>query len=122
VTTLDAGAGFVLLLVLFVGYFLPSIVALLRSKKNPGVVIVINLFFGWTVIGWIIALAMAFGEAKSPPPPKIAVAPQTGHGGPPPVSPTTTPPALPLPSAEPPPPPAVSDLPPATDPWQRHSG
>lgn len=38
-------------------YFLPSIIA--RKKPNNGSVLVVNLFLGWTLIGWVVALAMA---------------------------------------------------------------
>jgi hypothetical protein len=54
-----------LLLLLFVAcYFLPTIVAALRKHPSVGAVAVINFFFGWTVIGWILALAKAAGNAR----------------------------------------------------------
>jgi predicted cupin superfamily sugar epimerase len=31
-----------------------------RKVRNQGIVVVINLFLGWTLIGCVIALAMAF--------------------------------------------------------------
>jgi hypothetical protein len=40
-------------------YFIPSIVAAIRRVPNTGSVAVINLFLGWTLIGWVVALAMA---------------------------------------------------------------
>lgn len=40
-------------------YFLPSIVAVARKVTHQGSVVVINLFLGWTFVGWVIALAMA---------------------------------------------------------------
>jgi hypothetical protein len=40
-------------------YFLPTIIALARKVTNQGSVVVINLFLGWTLIGWVVALAMA---------------------------------------------------------------
>jgi len=40
-------------------YFLPSLIGTFRSVRNIGSVFVINLFLGWTFIGWVIALAMA---------------------------------------------------------------
>lgn len=40
-------------------YFLPSIIAVARKTRSYGSVIVINFFLGWTIIGWIIALAMS---------------------------------------------------------------
>ncbi len=43
----------------FVLYFLPSIVALARSKRDTAAVFVLNLFLGWTAIGWVIALVWA---------------------------------------------------------------
>jgi hypothetical protein len=53
-----AGALFALI---FIGglYFLPTIVAFSRKVTNQGSVAVINVFLGWTFIGWVIALAMA---------------------------------------------------------------
>jgi hypothetical protein len=53
------------LLIGFAVYFSPTILALSRRKMHPGGVIVVNLFFGWTVIGWIIALAMAASGATA---------------------------------------------------------
>jgi hypothetical protein len=51
--------GFLALIVLFTLYFLPSIVALLRKVPDAGSVIVLNLFLGWTFLGWVISMAMA---------------------------------------------------------------
>ena len=50
-------------LVIFV-YFLPSIIAFRRGKPNRWSVGVLNLFLGWTFIGWVICLAMAVSGAK----------------------------------------------------------
>jgi hypothetical protein len=54
----------VLIIVIIVLYFLPTIIALARSKANVGTVVVINLLLGWTFLGWVVALAMAFGQTK----------------------------------------------------------
>jgi hypothetical protein len=40
-------------------YFVPLIVAALRRVRNLGSVAVVNFFLGWTLIGWVVALAMA---------------------------------------------------------------
>jgi hypothetical protein len=40
-------------------YFVPTFVALARQVPHQGSVVVINLFLGWTLIGWVVALAMA---------------------------------------------------------------
>ncbi len=51
--------GLLLLAVLLGIYFLPTIVAWQRKVPNTGSIAVINLFLGWTLIGWVVALAMA---------------------------------------------------------------
>ena len=43
----------------FVIYFLPTIVALVRHKQNVVSILLLNLFLGWTLIGWIVALVWA---------------------------------------------------------------
>lgn len=45
-------------------YFLPTLAAWDRKVEGVGGVAVVNLFLGWTVIGWVVALAWALG-AKS---------------------------------------------------------
>ena len=40
-------------------YFLPSIIALARSKRDLLAIFLLNLFLGWSVIGWIVALIWA---------------------------------------------------------------
>ena len=40
-------------------YFLPAIVAAVRHTHNATGVLLLNLFLGWTVIGWFVALLMA---------------------------------------------------------------
>ncbi|HET7441721.1 MAG TPA: superinfection immunity protein [Terriglobales bacterium] len=43
----------------FLIYFLPTIVALVRHKQNVVSILLLNLFLGWTLIGWIVALVWA---------------------------------------------------------------
>ncbi|MEL5959888.1 superinfection immunity protein [Streptomyces sp. CLV115] len=60
--------GSVLLILGIVGiavYFLPFFVAAGRGV-NTGSVFVINLFLGWTLIGWVVALAMSMGTRRTP--------------------------------------------------------
>ena len=45
-----------MLIPLILLYFLPSIIALNKKDKNIVTIIIINLFLGWTVIGWIFTL------------------------------------------------------------------
>tara|TARA_R110001583_G_scaffold4918_3_gene27504 strand:+ start:198 stop:431 length:234 start_codon:yes stop_codon:yes gene_type:complete len=47
------------LVVLVALYFLPLIIAALRDMPNAVAISVLNLFAGWTVIGWIVALVWA---------------------------------------------------------------
>jgi hypothetical protein len=47
-------------------YFVPTIVAWLRHVPGKGSVTVVNVFLGWTVIGWIVALAMACRSRPQP--------------------------------------------------------
>ena len=55
-------------------YFLPTIIALRRDIPNQLSVGVVNLFLGWTFLGWVVALAMAVSgiraaaNAATPPP------------------------------------------------------
>jgi hypothetical protein len=43
----------------FVMYFLPSIIALARHKRDLTAIVLLNFFLGWSVIGWIVALVWA---------------------------------------------------------------
>ena len=56
---MNTGAALALWAVLIVAYWVPAIVAKLRHVRNFGSITVINGLLGWTVIGWIVALAMA---------------------------------------------------------------
>lgn len=40
-------------------YWVPSMVASNRHHRDVGAISIINLFLGWTFIGWVIALAWA---------------------------------------------------------------
>jgi hypothetical protein len=48
-----------ILLILVVLYFLPSIVAGSREHASVGGIFVVNLLLGWTLLGWVGALAWA---------------------------------------------------------------
>lgn len=43
-------------------YFLPSVVATSRRHRNAWPIALTNAFFGWTLIGWVIALIWAFTD------------------------------------------------------------
>ena len=57
--------GLLILGVLVMMYFLPSIIAFNRQLSNRWSVLIINFFFGWTFIGWVSCLAMSASGAKA---------------------------------------------------------
>lgn len=50
----DIGGAFLILL-----YFVPTVVALLRGHRQTFPIAVVNVVFGWTLLGWVVALAWA---------------------------------------------------------------
>jgi hypothetical protein len=47
----------------FLLYFLPAIVAAARHTHNSAAIALLNVFLGWTLIGWFLALIMALASA-----------------------------------------------------------
>lgn len=45
-------------------YFIPTLVAMARNIKRLGGVIVVNIFLGWTLLGWVGAFVWAVIEKK----------------------------------------------------------
>lgn len=43
-------------------YFLPTLVAQGDHHKNTAGIFVLNLFLGWTFIGWVVALVWAVSK------------------------------------------------------------
>jgi hypothetical protein len=43
-------------------YFVPSFLAI--KRKNAAAIFMLNLFLGWTFIGWVVALVWAVSEPK----------------------------------------------------------
>jgi len=50
-------SGLSIFVALTVLYFIPSAVGM--NKRNAKAIFVLNLFLGWTLIGWVIALVWA---------------------------------------------------------------
>jgi len=46
----------------FLFYFLPTILAFARNKRETTAILVLNILLGWTVIGWVIALVWALKQ------------------------------------------------------------
>ena len=57
-------------------YLLPTLVAVIRKHHNAMAIFLLNLFLGWSVIGWVVALVWSF--TKPPPPQQVVVNVQPG--------------------------------------------
>jgi len=51
-------------------YFIPSIYAHHAKKKNAEAITLLNLFLGWTVIGWVLALVWSATKESNAEPPQ----------------------------------------------------
>lgn len=58
-------AGFLLLAVAFVVYFLPTFIASKRNHPNGTGIFLLDLFLGWTFIGWLVALIWSVSAIRS---------------------------------------------------------
>lgn len=65
-----------LFLVLYI-YFLPTITAIKRNSPHKTAVVIVNILFGVTLIGWLVALLLATKQPQqvtviynAPPPPR----------------------------------------------------
>lgn len=56
-------AGLVMILV--VPYWIPTIIAVRRKHESKMAIAVVNFFFGWTFVGWILSLIWALSRAGS---------------------------------------------------------
>jgi hypothetical protein len=75
------------LFLLVVLYFLPTIIG--HNKRDSAGIFIVNLLFGWTVIGWFIALIWAAASehrvAALLVPAGVAMSPRCRCGAPEPV-------------------------------------
>ena len=51
-------------------YFIPTAVAFSRDARSRWLVAVVNTFLGWTLVGWVVALVVAFRSAPRAEEPK----------------------------------------------------
>lgn len=73
----DVGSVLVAVLVFVVAfsiYFMPAATASHRGCKAAGGIFVVNLFLGWTFVGWVVALAWAVSGETEPKPSPTAPA------------------------------------------------
>jgi hypothetical protein len=74
-------AGWIQIIVLYIAYLsltwaiylIPWIIALRRKNPYQSFTLAGNLLLGWTLIGWLVFLCLAF-EHKGPPRPQQSVA------------------------------------------------
>lgn len=45
-------------------YFLPTVIAVNRRHHQIGPIAIVNIFLGWTFIGWVVAFAMSLSAVK----------------------------------------------------------
>jgi hypothetical protein len=67
---MDLIGGLLLLCLLLWLYFLPWWVARVRKHPNIDSIVVVNLFLGWTFIGWVACLAWSVSAAGKPQSPE----------------------------------------------------
>jgi hypothetical protein len=74
----NAAGAVVLVLVLIVFgiglYFLPSMIAKQRNHHQFKMILVLNIFLGWTFIGWVVCLAMSLSATQAGGSPVASVA------------------------------------------------
>ncbi|MCS2152986.1 superinfection immunity protein [Scandinavium goeteborgense] len=58
--------GFVYLAVLLVLYLIPSVIAYRRWHKNFKPILVLNIFLGWTFLGWLVCLVWSLSSNTQP--------------------------------------------------------
>lgn len=82
---MESGSG-ALLLFLAALYFLPTLFAGARGRRNTIAIFALNLFLGWTLIGWVMSLVWALSREDRQP-----VVTQQVMVAPPPAAPASKP-------------------------------
>jgi hypothetical protein len=55
----SSGPSIAVLLFLALMYFIPALVARQRKHPNSTAIMALDIFLGWTVLGWVVALVWA---------------------------------------------------------------
>lgn len=64
---LDAVPAIIVLTIFLIAlYFLPAIIANQRNHRNFVAILVVNVFFGWTILGWFAALIWSLTNDPQP--------------------------------------------------------
>lgn len=62
--------GLIVIGILLALYFLPSLVAAMRHHRQAVAIFMLNIFLGWTLLGWVVALVWA---CMNPSPPATVI-------------------------------------------------
>lgn len=46
-------------------YFIPSFIAVIRKKPNRMAIMALNLFLGWSIIGWVVSLVWSLSNGSA---------------------------------------------------------
>lgn len=57
----------IVLLIFLIPYFIPTFIAYSRKKTNASAIFALNLFLGWSLIGWVAALIWALSNKETNP-------------------------------------------------------
>lgn len=52
------------IIVFFVIYFIPSYIAYKKNHNNKVPILLLNVFLGWTFLGWVAALIWSFYKER----------------------------------------------------------
>lgn len=70
---MDDFGGIILILASIIGiavglaiYFIPAIIGFKKNQPNKVSILLLNLFLGWSLIGWVIALVWATKNDTAP--------------------------------------------------------
>jgi hypothetical protein len=56
----------VVMVLAFLFYFTPALIAAFRGHHQVGAIVAVNLLLGWLLIPWVVALAMALSAKREP--------------------------------------------------------
>jgi Superinfection immunity protein len=62
-----------LLIVLFIPYWIPTIIAFVRKHPSKVAILALNFFFGWSFIGWVASLVWALSNTARATPQAVVV-------------------------------------------------
>ncbi|WLG64855.1 superinfection immunity protein [Pseudomonas sp. FP1762] len=67
----EIGLGIVFIFLMIATYFLPSFNAFSRKHPDRWPIFMLDLFLGWTLIGWVVSLVWSVSSITSPGKPRV---------------------------------------------------